>query len=131
MTAATSNGCHCKITRLRRTSKRCSVSLHPSENGGCCKIIRITIRPPRSRRPKSWDKIQDSVVPLERNLYGFPEAGLQWERQFQKVLVAVISLSPCGRHEKGRKEERSKTNVVQIDEISGTKEQSILGLYAT
>ena len=27
------------------------------------------------------------VVPLERNLYGHPLAGLLWERQFEKVLL--------------------------------------------
>ena len=29
----------------------------------------------------------DPVVPLERNLYGHPLAGLLWERQFEKVLL--------------------------------------------
>ena len=33
--------------------------------------------------PKSWSDIEDSVVPLERNLYGHPLAGLLWERQFR------------------------------------------------
>ena len=27
----------------------------------------------------------DQVVPLERDLYGYPLAGLLWERQFEKV----------------------------------------------
>ena len=27
------------------------------------------------------------VVPLERNLYGHPFAGLLWERQFEKILL--------------------------------------------
>ena len=31
--------------------------------------------------------MEDPVVPLERNLYGHPLAGLLWERQFEKVLV--------------------------------------------
>ena len=30
--------------------------------------------------------MEDPVVPLERNLYGHPLAGLLWERQFEKVL---------------------------------------------
>ena len=34
-----SNGCHCKIAWLCRTSSRRSVSKHPSSNGGCSKII--------------------------------------------------------------------------------------------
>ena len=37
--------------------------------------------------PKSWSSIEDPVVPLERNLYGHPLAGLLWERQFEKVLL--------------------------------------------
>ena len=35
---------------------------------------------------KSWSSMEDPVVPLERNLYGHPLAGLLWERQFEKVL---------------------------------------------
>ena len=29
----------------------------------------------------------DPVVPLERNLYGHPLAGLLWEKQFEKILL--------------------------------------------
>ena len=29
--------------------------------------------------------MEDTVVPLERNLYGHPVAGLLWERQFEKI----------------------------------------------
>ena len=36
---------------------------------------------------KSWSSMEDPVVPLERNLYGHPLAGLLWERQFEKVLL--------------------------------------------
>ena len=46
----------------------------------------IWIRLPRHQRPKSWSSIEDPVVPLERNLYGHPLAGLLWERQFEKIL---------------------------------------------
>ena len=31
--------------------------------------------------------MEDPVVPLERNLYGHPLAGLLWEKQFEKVLL--------------------------------------------
>ena len=31
--------------------------------------------------------MEDPVVPLERNPYGHPVAGLLWERQFEKVLI--------------------------------------------
>ena len=34
------------------------------------------IRPPRHKCPKSCSSIRDPVVPLERNLYGHPLAGL-------------------------------------------------------
>ena len=37
--------------------------------------------------PKSWSSKEDPVVPLERNLYGHPLAGLSWEMQFEKVLL--------------------------------------------
>ena len=37
--------------------------------------------------PKSWSSVEDPVVPLERNLYGHPLAGLLWERQFEKILL--------------------------------------------
>ena len=31
--------------------------------------------------------MEDPVVPLERNLYGHPLAGLLWERLFEKILL--------------------------------------------
>ena len=43
-------------------------------------------RLPRHTWPKSWANIEDPVVPLERNLYGHPLAGLLWERQFDEAL---------------------------------------------
>ena len=47
----------------------------------------IWIRLPRHKWPKSFASMEDPVVPLERNLYGHPLAGLLWERQFEKVLL--------------------------------------------
>ena len=47
----------------------------------------IWIRLPRHKWPKSWSSVEDPVVPLERNLYGHPLAGLLWERQFEKILL--------------------------------------------
>ena len=47
----------------------------------------IWIRLPRHKWPQSWSSIEDPVVPLERNLYGHPLAGLLWERQFEKILL--------------------------------------------
>ena len=42
---------------------------------------------PRERRPKSWDKIENPVCPLLRNLYGHPLAGLIWEKHCQKYIL--------------------------------------------
>ena len=69
--------------------------LKPGKNGRCSKIIEnsktecpdIWIRLPRHKWPKSWSSMEDPVVPLERNLYGHPLAGLLWERQFEKILL--------------------------------------------
>ena len=47
----------------------------------------IWIRLPRHKWLKSLSSIEDPVVPLERNLYGHPLAGLLWERQFEKILL--------------------------------------------
>ena len=47
----------------------------------------IWIRLPRHKWPKPLSSMEDPVVPLERNLYGHPLAGLLWERQFEKVLL--------------------------------------------
>ena len=34
--------------------------------------------------------MEDPVVPLERNLYGHPLAGLLWEKQFEKSLLKYV-----------------------------------------
>ena len=47
----------------------------------------IWIRLLRHKWLKSWSSMEDRVVPLERNLYGHPLAGLLWERQFEKILL--------------------------------------------
>ena len=47
----------------------------------------IWIRLPRYKWPTSWSSMEDPVVPLERNLYGHPLAGLSWEKQFEKILL--------------------------------------------
>ena len=47
----------------------------------------IWIRLPRHKWPKSWSSMEDPVVPLARNLYGHPLAGLLWEKQFEKILL--------------------------------------------
>ena len=47
----------------------------------------VCIRLPKHKWPKSLSCMEDPVVPLERNLYGHPLAGVLWERQFEKVLL--------------------------------------------
>ena len=47
----------------------------------------IWIRLPQHEWPKSWSSMEDPVVPLERNLYGHPLAGLLCERQIGKILL--------------------------------------------
>ena len=47
----------------------------------------ICIRLPRHKWLKSWSSMEAPVVPLERNLYGHPLAGLLWERKNEKVLL--------------------------------------------
>ena len=47
----------------------------------------VWIRLPRHKWPKSWSRMEDPVVPLERNLYGHPLAGQSWERHFEKILL--------------------------------------------
>ena len=49
----------------------------------------IWIRLPKHKWTKSWEYIEDPVVPLERNLYGHPLAGLLWERQVEKALMEL------------------------------------------
>ena len=64
------------------------------KNGRCSQIIEnpksecpdIWIRLPRHKWPTSWSSIEDPVVPLERNLYCHPLAGL-WEKQIEKILL--------------------------------------------
>ena len=54
-----------------------------TEQGSSASQIRLQ----RHKWPESWSSMEDPVVPLERNLYGHPLAGLLWERQFEKVLL--------------------------------------------
>ena len=97
----------------------------------------IWIRLPRHKWPKSWSSMEDPVVPLERNLYGHPLAGLLWERQFEKILLKhdweksstlgmlirtpskrVILICVCGRHQIGWKETKQWPNVESTYERS-------------
>ena len=67
----------------------------PGKTGGCSQIIensqfgmsRHLDSSTTTQMPKSWSSMEDPVVPLERNLYGHPLAGLLWERQLEKILL--------------------------------------------
>ena len=95
MTAAKVMGYHLQTARVRRTGSGCSIGLYSGQNGRSSEIIenskigmsRHWIRLPRHKWPKSWSSMEDPVVPLERNLYCHPLAGLLWERQFDKILL--------------------------------------------
>ena len=49
----------------------------------------IWISAPKHKWPNTWSSMEDPVVPLERNLYGHPLAGLLRESQFEKVLLKI------------------------------------------
>ena len=94
VTNSKSHGYHLQIARMRRTSSGRSICLysgkwriHPNywkfQNSECPDIW---IRPPKHKWTKTWSAMEDPVAPLERNLYGYPLAGVLWERQFDKVL---------------------------------------------
>ena len=101
---------------------RCSQIIENSKKSECPDIW---IRLPRHKWHKSWSSMEDPVVPLERNLYGHPLAGLLWERQFAKILLEygwekvsnweclifhsgkrIILICVCGWHQIGWKEKK-------------------------
>ena len=68
-------------THVKREDVSKLLKIHKSE------CPDIWIRLPRHKWPKSSSSTEDPAVPLERNLYGHPLAGLLWERQFEKILL--------------------------------------------
>ena len=91
-----SHGCHWETTRLWWTSSWRNTCVYTQvKSEGAPKLLRIPksecpdfwIRIPRNRWPKSWSNLEDPVLPLERNLYGHPLAGLLWERKARKNLI--------------------------------------------
>ena len=88
-----SNGYCIKITRMRRTSSRRKIVLHPGQNGRCTIIVpNSEVRMSRYLDTSTKTQVakimvlEDPVVPLERNLYGHPSGRTFWERQFEKDL---------------------------------------------
>ena len=47
------------------------------------------VRLPRDQWPSSWANMRDPVVPLDKALYGHPDAGGYWERHCTKQLKAI------------------------------------------
>ena len=104
----------------------------------------IWIRLPRHKGLKSWCSMEDRVVPLERNLYCHPLAGLLWERQFEKILLnygcwwrfpignaysytlkKVILICVCGWHKIGWKETKHWSDVESTQERSRVERTNI------
>ena len=89
----------------------------------------IWIRLPKHKWPKSWSSTEDPVVPLERNLYGHPLAGLLWEgnaRNFYSTRLGksfklgmficqpskrTILVCVCGRYETSRQDRKPRTDL--------------------
>ena len=76
----------------------------------------ICIRLAKHKWPKSWSRMEDPVVPLERNLYGNPLAGVFWERQFVESSIGTrlgksFELSACGRYQTGRQNRKHRTDL--------------------
>ena len=80
---------------MYRASSRCNICLNSGQNGRCTDVIfskkermsRYLDTSTKAQWPKSWSSMEDPVVPLERDLYGQPLAGLFWRRQFEEVLL--------------------------------------------
>ena len=88
-----SHGYHFEIARLRGTSSWRSICLCPDKNGRYFRITensqigmsRHLDSSTTTQMAKIMVSMEDPVVPLERNLYGHPLAGLFWERQHEEV----------------------------------------------
>ena len=115
----------------------------------------IWMRLPRHKWPKSWSSMKDPVVPLERNLYGHPLAGLVgkaiWENPIETWLgensklgislcsswKRIILICVCGCHKIGWKETKSWSDVETTQQRSRFGRTNIflgscfLGLHST
>ena len=130
-----SNGCRCATTRLPWTSSRRNSSLNPGEKWrmlkGCSNFRSQNVLMSGFVFQNTSD---DSVVPLERILYGHRLAGLLWKRQFEEALVEpgweevpnwaclfvhrktkVILIGPCGRPQNVGQEAEYGFHVEEID----------------
>ena len=76
-----------KNAKLKEKQKWSEEKIH-LENAR--KLRGIYFIDPEDKEFKETIKMEDPVVPLERNLYGHPLAGLLWERQFEKILLKHV-----------------------------------------
>ena len=96
----------------------------------------IWIRLPRHTLPKSWEKIEDPVVLLDRNLYGHPLPGLLWEKTIRRSLIrtrmgespemgmyvrssgkkGLCPVKKCGRYQNGWRKAEYGSHVGKDDE---------------
>ena len=97
MTAAKVMDIISRLARLRWTSSGRSICLYPGKNGGCTQIAENSqIGMSRHLYSSTTTQVAKIMVqygrpsrsvPLERNLYGHPLAGLLWERQCGEILL--------------------------------------------
>ena len=83
------NWLYCKMTRLWWISSWCSICAHSGKIRGCSQISRCLDTSSRQICSEIMGNIEDPVITLERNLYGYPVAGLLWERQFEEALFEL------------------------------------------
>ena len=70
---------------------------HRGKNGGRSKIVqnskvrmsRLVDTPSKTQLAKIVGNMDNIAVPLERNLYGHPLAGLLWARKFEEALIEL------------------------------------------
>ena len=87
----------------------------------------VRIRLPEHKFPKSWEYLEDPVVPFERNLYGHPLAGLLWERQFEKASVYVDDIKMAGKKQNLARMWRKLMKNVDIEERTSLLDHVYLG----
>ena len=92
-----SDGCCCEITRMRWTSRRRSISLHPSKNGGRSKVV-LNSKVWMSRYMDTSSTTQVAQILLRQcrpsgsswtNFVRSPACWLLVERHFEEVLLGL------------------------------------------
>ena len=157
-----SDECHCESTWLFRTSSRCGICLHTRKMEDAPKLFKLPksecpdkwIRLPRHKRPKSWSGIEDTMVLLERRLYGDPLAGHLWETIWGSFIefwgkntelgmstyssrTSIVLVGLRGWHQNGWTKVEYGFHVAEIDETRRSLRTNFLsgpcifGMYST